>query len=223
MTTPNPRKLLLTVLSAASWISLPFLVFFLLSDRQEALLRTDAWPQLERDVRRTAETVALEVTADLLEEVREVAISEARRQVLLADSTDPFAVPPPSAASRTPPAWDPSAVLPLVLGRPKHLSVERNGVVWLGFEVDSDADYLIDVVGSDVASGTSGRRFDPYLRLYRKPASGGAPILLAIDDDGGEEPLASQLTRRLDPGHYYVQVEEYRGFAGEFSVSVQPL
>ena len=91
----------------------------------------------------------------------------------------------------------------------------------LGFDVDSDADYLINVVGLEAASGPSGgRRFDPYLRLYRQPASDGTPILLAIDDDGGDEPLASRLARRLDPGHYYVQVEEYSGFAGECSVLV---
>ena len=102
MTIPKPRNLL-TLLSGISWIALPFFVFFLLSDRQEALLRTEAWPQLEREVRRTAEITALETMEGLLEDVREVAISEARRQVWLADGADPPSIPVgPPARRRLP-------------------------------------------------------------------------------------------------------------------------
>ena len=224
MRAPSRRRLLLVaaLFLGVLYLGAPFWVFYFLSQQQAILLQREVWPELEREARRTAEVAALAVTDRLLDDARQVARSEARRLVDYAAEAAQAPIPAAPTSARREPTRnlppDPSNVSHLNPGEMQRLSLELNTDAWLRFQVPAAADYVIDVVGF---ADEQGRYFDPYLYLYLYRGDDQSLTLLAIDDDGGDEPLASRLVRQLDANVvYFVQIEEYAGLAGACTISI---
>ncbi len=132
---------------------------------------------------------------------------------------DPVTPPGPTPSTSTPaptpaPAPTPTptpAPTPQAAGNVLAVGTPTSGVFTPGLPTDdrnmAHLDYVLNVTTPGVyridliSSETS--VYDPFLRLMQ----GGAEI--AHDDDGGEAPFQSRLTRPLQPGAYTVRVTKY--------------
>ena len=110
------------------------------------------------------------------------------------------------------PEIDADRVQPVVNGEPASVRLLAGTMGQLRLVVEDGAVYRIEASG--VASGV-----DPYVYLYRAE-EGGTLERVAVDDDGGDGNDA-RIERSLDPGTYYVVVEDVLGRAGSCTVSVE--